>query len=401
MIACIRLMHWVAAIERQRDPLLIDVPLVIGGHAWESSPVLAVSAEAYEASVRVGMPLKQAWALCPGARFLRPDEAGYLQAYDAMLDLLWIFSDQVEPPAEPFATSTSDFYLDLGRLHDADVYRLAGKIQRAIMDHFAISARIGLAFSKFSACAAAVYGENDIALIPGGQEAAFLSSLPVSMLPLDAKQAHRLALLGIQTLGQFASLPARTMLTQFGIQGPLLHRLARGEDHRAVAAVPCPQTETLAHECEPPIEDYQLLQGVISHMSTQLVSRLAVLGMACPELQLVIELRRGETVSVQHQPREAVHTARELNGLLLRLLDQQVLTGSVYGITIHLRHLQVVQAHQLSLFEIDPDSRQMPSEVLERLSARHGRELFCQIQRVERPTSAYLPEQYRLASVVA
>ena len=36
--------------------------------------------------------------------------------------------------------------------------------------------------------------------------------------------------LGIRTLGDFAALPARDVLTRFGSQGALIHRLARGSD---------------------------------------------------------------------------------------------------------------------------------------------------------------------------
>ena len=94
MIACLRLLHWAAAVTRQQNPALAGVPLVIGGRAWESAPVTAVSAEAQEAGVRVGMLLKQAWALCPGAHFLPLNEAICQQAHDALLDLLWDFSDR-------------------------------------------------------------------------------------------------------------------------------------------------------------------------------------------------------------------------------------------------------------------------------------------------------------------
>lgn len=400
MIACVRLQHWAAAVTRQHQPALTGVPLVIGGRAWESAPVWATSTEAHTAGVRIGMPLKQAWALCPDAHFLPKEDTHYRAAYDAVLDLLWTYSDRVEPPDEAFNTDVSEFTLALGRLHPDEAGLIMTQLLRALA-RAGLMARIGLSANKFTASVGATCGPRDVTLVPADEMRAYLAPLPVTFLPLDNAQAHRLNLLGIHTLGQFAALPRQAMLTQFGIQGPHLHALARGEDRREVNALPCPHTESLSYECEPPVTDHQRVQAILGHLSARIAARLAALNMTCPEVQLTLELRQGETVTLRHRPRDAIAEHDDLLRLLLRLLEQMAISGPVYGITIHLRHLQALQMRQLSLFGDEPDTSLIAPAVLERLTARHGAGLFYEVRRAEQPTVAYLPDDYQLAGVVA
>ncbi len=106
-------------------------------------------------------------------------------------------------------------------------------------------------------------------------------------------------------------------------------------------------------------------------------------------------------MTVRQRPRDPVSEASDLLRLLQQLLDPQTLSGPVYGLAIHLRDLQPVRARQLSLFGDDLDAGRIAPEVLERLAARHGPDLFYEIRRAELPTSPLLPDAYRLAQVVA
>lgn len=381
MIACLRLIHWAAAMIRREDPALLGQPLVIGGQPWESAPAVALSAEVQATGARVGMPLKQVWALCPTAHFLLPDEIRCREAYDTLLDLLWTFSDRIAPPPEPFWSDTSDFYLDLGNLRCADARHLAGLLHDAVTRLWPVEAHVGLASGQFVAQAVAS-SQEAVKLVPAGEEAAFLAPLSVNLLPLEDGQAHRLALLGIRTLGQFAALPASAMLTQFGMRGPLLHRLALGVDDRPLEPIPCPRIETLTWECEPPVDDLQLVEAILRHLSEGLASRLGDQGLVCPEVQLSLELRHGELVMVRSRPREPVSTSIDLLRLLLRLLDQATISGPVYSLEVHLRHLQPAPARQLSLFGDDREEGRITPAILERLAARHGRGLFYAIRRI-------------------
>jgi len=62
----------------------------------------------------------------------------------------------------------------------------------------------------------------------------FLSRLPLSALPLPEGLARRLRPLGLETLGDFASLPVGSVERRYGQAGVALHRLARGLDERGL-----------------------------------------------------------------------------------------------------------------------------------------------------------------------
>jgi DNA polymerase-4 len=59
-------------VERQRDPSLRGRPVVIGETPDQRKAVLDCSPEAEAHGVRIGMPLRQALALCRDAIFLPP-----------------------------------------------------------------------------------------------------------------------------------------------------------------------------------------------------------------------------------------------------------------------------------------------------------------------------------------
>ena len=88
--------------------------------------------------------------------------------------------------------------------------------------------RIGIADGIFTAeQAARQAAPQDCAVIPTGGSARFLADLPIMVLE-DLELVSLLRRLGIRTLGDFAALPARDVLTRFGSQGALIHRLAGG-----------------------------------------------------------------------------------------------------------------------------------------------------------------------------
>src|SRR5215213_1074657 len=76
---------------------------------------------------------------------------------------------------------------------------------------------------------------QDCCVIPVGGSARYLADLPIVVLE-DLELVSLLRRLGIRTLGDFAALPARDVLTRFGSQGALIHRLASGRDSRIAAA---------------------------------------------------------------------------------------------------------------------------------------------------------------------
>ena len=97
---------------------------------------------------------------------------------------------------------------------------------------------MGLATSKLVAKIASEMRKPDgLVVVPPGGEAAFLAPLPVRRLwGVGPKMEEQLVKLGIQTIGDLASLLPERLERRLGTHGHDLLRLARGEDDRPVVS---------------------------------------------------------------------------------------------------------------------------------------------------------------------
>src|SRR5260221_2958424 len=203
MIACVIIPYFVAAVERRENPALLKVPLVIGESA-SLRKVYAVSEEAAQVGVRPGMSFRQAQALCPNAKFMPATFASYRQAFQQVTAILTIFTHLIEwgnsarskgrgkrqktPYDFPFPSDDSlsaICYLDLENLALAQTVDILHRMCQALSEQANLIPAIGLAEGKFPAriAAASTKPGRESVILPG-EEAAFLSPLPVTALPL-------------------------------------------------------------------------------------------------------------------------------------------------------------------------------------------------------------------------
>ena len=93
----------------------------------------------------------------------------------------------------------------------------------------------GVADGPFAAeqAARATSFRQPVQIVPEGESAAFLAPLTVDVLERP-ELTDLLRRLGLRQLGAFAQLPATEVLTRFGPDGALAHRLAGGLDGRPV-----------------------------------------------------------------------------------------------------------------------------------------------------------------------
>jgi protein ImuB len=105
---------------------------------------------------------------------------------------------------------------------------------RAVVTHLSEQgylARAVAASQLFTARAVAEHRAGCASVAPG-EESKALAPLPLSALPWEAGVHERLAVLGLERLGDFAGLPAGAVAARLGAEGERMHRLARGQDDR-------------------------------------------------------------------------------------------------------------------------------------------------------------------------
>src|SRR5205809_5440889 len=96
--------------EVKRNPSLAGKPLIVGadpkgGHG--RGVVMSCSYEARKFGVRSGMPISQAYKLCPQCIYVRPDFEFYAETSDRVMSMLRRFADKFEQ------TSIDEAYMDV------------------------------------------------------------------------------------------------------------------------------------------------------------------------------------------------------------------------------------------------------------------------------------------------
>lgn len=391
MLACILIPHLVAAVECHGDASLQGSHLVVVKTDEVKRTVYAVSEGAWQTGVNAGMTPQQAQALCPEVYLLEADEGRYQRVFGQLMLLLADFTPAIEAPEDPFRQPVTVCYLDLGKLTKGAAVSLGAKLAAVIEAELGLTVRVGLAEGKFPAFVAAGRAES-VLHIARGKEATFLAPYPVTTLPLDAEMTHRLGLLGLRTVGQFAALPRHAVLVQFGWQGQWLHRLAQGEDTRPVKGMLDAREMHLERQFEPPLVDRLVLQSVLHQMVGELAGRLRTEAFACQQVKLSLCFEDGTAQQESFSPRQPVSLAETIEQVVQDGLVQFSAASGIVDVAITLSEFVPMTTRQLDLFSrVDAQGRRLES-ALRVLLSRYGEHCFYRPVLVE-SRSAYLPEQ--------
>jgi len=173
--------------------------------------------------------------------------------------------------------------------------RLLGPVQdiaAAIMRRAAetgVTARLALAANPDAAICAA-RGFNGTSILPQGDEAKFLGSLPLKLLGPSPELEETLERWGIRRFQDLAALPPLGIAERLGPEGLRLRLLARGEGERKLLPLQDPPRFADELELDYPVELLEPLAFVLSRLLGGLTTRLLTRGLATDELRLRLKL---------------------------------------------------------------------------------------------------------------
>ncbi|MBV8189454.1 MAG: DNA polymerase IV [Alphaproteobacteria bacterium] len=217
-----------ASVEQLLDPSLRGKPIAVGGGV-----VLAASYEAKAFGVRSGMAGRRARELCPQLIFVGGRFKDYQRLGDAAIAVIGDFTPLVE------RISIDEAFADVrGCTHlfgsPADIARA---IRGRVREELGLPISVGVARTKHLAKIASQVAKPDglVVVDPEG-ELAFLHDLPVELMwGVGPVTQARLLAIGVQTIGQLARMPGRSLQRLLGpAAGEKLSALAWNRDPREI-----------------------------------------------------------------------------------------------------------------------------------------------------------------------
>jgi protein ImuB len=340
-----------------RDPAPEEA-VVLGGRPWDAGHVLDRSPAAGALGARRGQPLGTAHSLVPEAAFLPLDVAALADPFEAALDALNSLAPAVEGEVDPTHPAFGRVYIGiegLARLW-GDEASLVDRARALTAPLLPGPPRTGIGNTRFGAGVAARIGDTPIPAGGQREEAAFLASLPLALLPADQAIQQRLRVLGLRTMGQLAALGHAAVVARFGAAGAELHDLVRGMDGRPLRPRRPPERLAADAELEPPATEREPLRFVLHHLCGTLCEQLAARGAGAARALLTLTLdlpsdAPGPRTLAYHQALPEPSAAAELlERLLLARLEAEPPSAPVERLRLELDGTAPEAGQQLTLF---------------------------------------------------
>jgi len=358
------------SVEQALAPELRCKPVVVGGRPDRRGVVASASYEARVFGIRAGMPLAQAYRLCPQAIFLQGSFPAYRDASEKFMAILADFSPSLEP------AGLDEAYLDItGCDLFGTPYQLASSIKKRVKKELKLVASIGIASCKVVAKIASDSGKPDgLVEVTVGKEKDFLAPLPVANLPgVGKKTEQSLKTMGIKTIGQLAAVPVEVIKNRLGSYGFVIHHYANGIDNREVETPG--QAKSISRETTfaEDNSDKVFLQSVLRYLCERVGAQLRMETKHARTITLKLRYSDFETITRRVSSKEAIDADELIFTGATKLLEQ-ALSGNrkpVRLIGVGVSNL-VGYGKQLNLIDSRPQRLGSLDKAIDRIRDKYG-----------------------------
>ncbi|MGA3061266.1 MAG: DNA polymerase IV [Candidatus Bathyarchaeia archaeon] len=227
--------HFYTAVEERERLEIRGKPVIVGADPKGGKGRGVVSTSNYIArkvGVRSGMPISQAWRLCPEAVYLPPNFPLYIKVSEEIMQIARRHADRFEQ------WGIDEAFLDVtSKVKDySEAEALAGQIRQEIKEKENLTCSIGVAANKLVAKIASDFQKPDgLTVVREEEVEVFLAPLPVrKLLWVGRKTEAKLKALGVNTIGDLARFDASALTSMFGVMGMQMRFMARGIDRSEV-----------------------------------------------------------------------------------------------------------------------------------------------------------------------
>jgi DNA polymerase-4 len=265
-----------AAVEQKRHPELIGKPVVIGGDGdpTKRGVVSTASYEARKFGIHSAMPLRTAYKLCPDAVFLPVDYREYSRVSKIVKNIL----REISPVMED--VGIDEAFLDISQIEKSSE-EIAGEIKKKIMDATGLTCSIGIAPNKLLAKIASDMQKPDgLTIITEKDISDSICPLPVRKLyGIGPKTETYLKNIGIQTIGELASMRIDSLIEHFGKSfGNYLYNASKGIDESPLITHWEPKSMSREATFQKDTDNWQLIAKTLAGLSKEVVDDMQQTG---------------------------------------------------------------------------------------------------------------------------
>lgn len=247
--------------------------------------VVACSAAARIAGVGRGLRRREAQARCPQVHVAVADPTRDARFFEGVMAAV----DDVVPRAEVLRPGLLVLPVRGAARYFGSEQAAAQRLTDAVAAAGA-ECQVGIADQLATAVFAARAGR----VVESGTDALFLSGLSIKQLatepslsgPGRAELADLLWRLGIRTFSQFGELPRGDVVSRFGPDALVAHRMVRGEPGRAPGGRELPPELDAVLNCDPPIDRVDAAAFAGRTLAAALHRSLEAAGVGCTRLAI-------------------------------------------------------------------------------------------------------------------
>jgi protein ImuB len=369
----------IAAHLRSEDSESPDRPLVVVRGEGTRAEVAAASEGARRCGIEIGMRAADARGLHSALREWTWAPALYDELQTELAAALLAASPRVNQ------AGLGAFWLDAGgwdRRGGEEAFIEAARSAALAVGY--PEARVGVADTAAAARAATWLRESGVCRVPCGEDARFLSTLSLHLLPISEGLSDLLEALGLETVGALAALAPGEVEARLGAEGVRAHRWARGlDDGKEGPFGGRPPSDWVTEvEFPGPVERLEPLLFLLKSCLDHLSDALAVEGLCLRGLDLTIDTEDGP-VRRKLRPARPTRRVPMLLSLCRSALDGLQIPGRALGLRVEAEEVVPALAEQIDLFEAarpDPDAL---ATALSRLQGRWGLEAVVRPEAVD------------------
>ncbi|HMR39129.1 MAG TPA: DNA polymerase IV [Ignavibacteria bacterium] len=218
-----------AQVEQRDNIKLRGKPVSVGGTEGGKGIVMTASYEARAMGVDTGMSVLEAKRICPDLISV----PCYGPKYESiMLNLLSALKDYVPDDCiEQY--SIDECFADLSGVvkNFYEATKVSNAIKRKILELENLTASMGISYNKtFAKLATKLQKPNGLSVVTQENKEKIYSMPANKLWGIGRRIEVRLHTLGIKTIGELAVANERMLKKEFGINGVIFRKLARGED---------------------------------------------------------------------------------------------------------------------------------------------------------------------------